>query len=226
MKILMKTWLMLALFVAGNIAHAGHEVRNGGDIIQCGNSAAFKTLDYVMAHHVFRRTFSLAKVETDKSSMRQIGRAIKAKLPELSGSFDEFVAHLDNETDFSKPYVWDSAFFELNDIPDEQVERLPWACQYRHSFVVIQAVIRHETTYPGSTRKFVRFQYDQTTVPALEPLQKSFLWVHEWLWGVSSDAEVVRRVNYYLHSTAFLRHSSAQARRQLLKFGLDTKYAQ
>jgi hypothetical protein len=64
---------------------------------------------------------------------------------------------------------------------------------------VMQTVIRTErpdaTIYefdPKILSEFIEF----------EPLQYPFLLVHEWLWDLTQDVQIIRDINRFLHSEA------------------------
>ncbi len=83
---------------------------------------------------------------------------------------------------------------------------------------VMQTVIRTErldaTIYefdPKILSEFIEFA----------PLQYSFLLVHEWLWDLTQDVQIIRDINRFLHSEAAQKMSENQFRLSVLRLGLD-----
>src|SRR6185312_587258 len=133
-------------------------------------------------------------------SYRRLSRLLAAADPDLSQSFEAFVSGLDNFSDWTQPKIWREASFGLVQINDQAIIRkLPTNCYTAAgdgSIQIIQTVVQLQR--PDQ----IEYDYDPAVYNEFKqyaPLQFSFLMVHEWLWELTSDPEVIRNVDYFLH---------------------------
>ncbi|MCX6116607.1 MAG: hypothetical protein NT027_03635 [Proteobacteria bacterium] len=61
-----------------------------------------------------------------------------------------------------------------------------------------QVVVREEM----STTRSIVFNYSATEISQIssDPMQLSFLMIHEWLWSHADNADVVRNINWFLRT--------------------------
>lgn len=221
----MNKLLLFVLFVLNTHAYAiGHDVGNGGQVISCAISSKTFSLDYVLAKEAMGSKMNLVDVNTSSKSLSRIEKLIKTKLPMLSPSFSEFVNHLNNRSDISKPYIWiKAATSELEESEDQNYDRLkPGICgPFSNSTVAVEQVVIRTLYSTGKLQNHVAFTYNDGLLNSLHGVHLSFLFVHEWLWGITDDVVLNRKINYFLHSELFDKVSAAEATKQLKSYGLD-----
>jgi hypothetical protein len=205
---------------------ASFSVKNGGDAIVCrrvpgARFVGLYSLDYLLTYSNIRAP--LAKVSSWDASADRLKRLMGEKLPELYMSFSEFASQYRN-ADSTKRYLWLPSTFGLEDLKDEDiVGRLPKNCRLSSSKAKLrQAVIRQPGRVSGRPPAAVTFEYDPNVLKQLEakdPLQLSFLLVHEWLWSISDNVNVNRQVIRYLHSREMEASSAEKISRDLAGYG-------
>jgi hypothetical protein len=211
--------LFLILVAGGAQARGGGgaDVGNGGNVIQCSGSSELQSFDYVLTQNILNRNLQLRPAQSLQESLQRIRSLIATQLPELSGSFDEFIQQIRN-TDPSKHYVW-VAETSLNEIDTPEHVFIPAKCRNLHGSIrILQAVVRNTTSDPEDSKIF--FHYDPQIYTGLAGLQLSFLVVHEWLWNFTDDITVNRKVDYLLHSSWLENVSSNEAMKELEKLGI------
>jgi hypothetical protein len=212
------------LVVTSQTFAIGHDQGNGGNTVQCASGHAnpkIYSLDYVLERDFFGKDFVLIKDTTFEKILWRIHSLIENKIPQLGPSFFSFLMNINNDQDPSQPFMW-SANYDLPELNDQNFVNLPSFCRTRPSqlAVIMQAVVREtiEDRNRGQTR--VLFHINPDAVRELDPLQKSFLYVHEWLWSLSSDVNENRKLNFLLHSELFENSSAEEISRQLQKYGI------
>lgn len=219
---------VLALGGSQRTLAIGGEVGNGGDSVECIQSGAspfsgFYSLDYLLTYRHDNDNRDVVNVNSWEESRQRLLSLFAAKAPDLGRLFSKFVAELDNHSDYLRPYIWQEAAYGLIPFDDQRmVRRLPTNCQQVDSgqVNVIQSVMRRKR--PGT----IVFQYDPTIYSELSrhyPLQLSFLLVHEWLWDLTSDVEVVREADRFLHSSNADILSAADFEQSLTNMGIDLR---
>ena len=123
------------------------------------------------------------------------------KYPDLGRGFSDFLAALENHDDYLQSRIWLEAGSGTVTITDQKIiNRLPKNCSKADGaggIDVIQTVIRQRR--PNITV----YQYDSGILGQLRknaPLQYSFLMLHEWLWDLTSDVQVLREADRFRHS--------------------------
>jgi parallel beta-helix repeat protein len=201
----------------------GQNVGNGGNIVVCRVSPenvfnGYYSLDYLLTYPGLEPVAAASW----QQSLKRISDLILIKVPELHASLESFRKEVYN-TSYNQMHVWESASFGLLRIDDQEIAvRLPENCLENDQINVIQAVIRLNPDYSGAETQV--FKYMPAAIDQLEakdPVQTSFLLVHEWLWELSKNVDRNRRIDRYLHSRAFAEHSSAQALATLRSMGLQ-----
>lgn len=207
-------------------AHAGFEIGNGGDAMECaafnGFPAGTYTLDFLLSSAAVSQG-EVAPVTDLKASMARLHRLLDQKLPSLSADFAEFSENFLNRTNWSRRQVWEPVAGELVDVVDEgNLQSLPAACRSEGRTSLRQAVIRSRQKVSGAVPGQRVYAYDPKVLDAVvatSPVQLSFLLVHEWLWDYSHVVARNRRVAAYLHGNAFENDSPEQAHATLIALG-------
>lgn len=195
----------------------GLDVGNGGNVVQCAAKSKYLSLDYLLTKDSHEKYVKVVPAKNLNQSFQRILNLILQKLPKLHESFREFVEMVDNR-DESKKYVWEVATYDLEMIQELDVQ-LPLMCRSnRGNTDILQAIIRKK---PNSTGQII-FEYDEKILLKLkkeDPLQLSFLLVHEWLWNFVNEIEQLRKINYFLHSSLFEELPAPVVVRELGGFG-------
>jgi Leucine-rich repeat (LRR) protein len=202
----------------------GWEVGNGGDLAYCNpvsenEFSGYYSLDY-LATLSSSSGSRLRQVSSWEESRHAIAALLREKAPELSPSFENFLAHLDNHDDFSQQRIWLESIYGLVDLKDEMLlQSLPQNCldQGNHPQLV-QAVVRQLKD------DFIIYNFDADILTELrrsKPLQYSFLMLHEFLWDLSMDVRANFRINRFLHSQQADSLSFEAFRRALKNLGID-----
>jgi hypothetical protein len=206
MKIAFLILLLIASFTINAHADSG-TVLNGGDAVMCKpeSGSEFKgvfALDYLASYD--SEASPIYPVRTLDESLGRISKLIEQKLPELHASFIVFAKNLLNR-DLQRTYIWQPAKFGLIDVKDENlVSLLPMNCRNSDgSASLIQAIVRQPSGTSGLPGTKVLFAFQPEILKSMDPLQLSFLLVHEWLWGHNQNPIVNRMVNRFLHSKQF-----------------------
>ena len=227
----MKFFLILLLTHSVSWA-GGFTVNNGGDAVVCQPAPmlnqlnGFYSLDFMA---LFRADMPPVQVRSVAESLHRIEKLLHEKLPELAPSFSEFVGTLFNETQYFQPRIWEKAAYGLVDLKDENfVSIVPSNCLQDGHLMIVQAVIRQDPSALGLPKNKVLYRYVPEVIKNLiktNPLQLSFLLVHEWLWDFSDNVERNRRINYLLHSKNLELWSREEWISALQNLGLNFKIA-
>lgn len=206
----MKNALILVIGLFSTLAFAnrtGNGVGNGGDAVLCRPSSdnsfeGYYSLDYLVK---FEKANLAVPAKSLNESLDRLEKLISQKLPELASDFTEFRRQVFNTTDASLKYFWEKSEFGLIDLKDEDlIGLLPKNCMTDDQIKVVQAVIRASDLSSGRPLgKFLMHYVPDVTekLQSTNPIQLSFLIVHEWLWNFGDLPERNRRINYWLHSS-------------------------
>ncbi len=233
----MKIWICSLMLLACGTCLAGFGgviTGSGGDALICraGPESPFEgtySLDYVLTYD---KDTTLVEVDSLKDSLKRISRLLEKKIPSLLPSFQRFQTYLFNNQDRTKVHFWESAEYGLVDLKDEKITNLlPENCRDGNDVKIVQAVIRLPPASTKAPEDHVIFKYVPKVVRDLSgksPLQLSFLVVHEWLWEVTTDVEMIRRLNHFIHSQQFDDMSKSEVTDMLeglgIQFNKDSKW--
>lgn len=181
-------------------------IGNGGDTVFCrvsdqNNFRGFYSLDYLMTYKKSNDNRYIFQPRDLGFSLERIANILADTNRDLHYNFVTYVNLIRNDSDFSQKYIWNEAGFGLRPIHDEHIIQLvPRNCFYQDNtkgLQIIQTVIRRERD-----QQTVFYYHPEilAQLEKLDPLQASFLLVHEWLWNLTNDVTIVRDVNWYLHS--------------------------
>ncbi|NRA67458.1 MAG: hypothetical protein HRU19_23450 [Pseudobacteriovorax sp.] len=204
------------------LANRAVDVGNGGDVVICaeGHNGIVAETQYTLDYMFARANFTA--IPADLSISKVIERMI-AVYPgvgqELAGFIQAANLQILSRPNLLSEFIWRPA--NLIDITDENLLiRLPSGCYVDgdvHQPRLKQAVIQDRRNVSTV------FRYDQEILSELRrnPIQYSFLLVHEWLWKYSDNAVVLRDLNSFLHSTEFFQLDESDVRLVLRNLGFQ-----
>jgi hypothetical protein len=210
-------------------------VGNGGDIIFCQPSAKNPlrgpyTLDFVAG-------YDGSPVPQDNDSLSRLATTFFERGKQdgdfwrLAVSLANFLLHAKEQifgaTNYAGYYAWISEKQGLVDIDDSQlIEKVPANCQTTTPqgpvLNLTQAVVRR------ASKQGVLFHYDPEALRLLvqsSPYQFSYMMIHEWLRGLTDDAQTIRDLNRLLHSRAFANATAGEAKLMLQRVGGVSEFA-
>lgn len=230
-----KKWFFWCLYGCVNagptFAGGSAVIGNGGQTVFCDLSNRHEgvleySLDYVA--EAYGREKDVAPVHSVEESLARIGQLISAdpqSIPHLPFLFRTFQADLYNTSDDSKYNYWEAVAGGPAVIDDQKLTKpLPSGCLKRNGRPQLyQAFRRVGARYTGHKTETTVYHFDPVIIERLKrrPLQLSFLLVHEWLWNVTGDVHLNRKINFFLHSKAFMRMTPREARTALIHLGLN-----
>jgi hypothetical protein len=201
--------LVLVLPFTSHASEGGEGVGNGGDGVLCTFSSGNQleglySLDYLLE---YRSVNPPVTVPDWRASFSRIKALIESKAPHLAESLNEFLQHILNEDErVRSPRVWQSIkhLEQLNDEGLDSHNGIPINCMQKGKPRIVQAVIREiRNTIVGEKIYYKFNRLALTFLRDTNPLQFSFLLIHEWLWDITSDVKTNRKLNYLFHSHAF-----------------------
>lgn len=218
--------LVLLSFTLATATYAGGDrgAGNGGDAVRCTTDGKLYALDYQLTLPKAGEDIAVAIARA--KTAREILNVLQERLdhiPDLGNSLRQFVQTMNNFDDWTQSRIWRGSTNSLVDLKDEKMIRtLDITCKPRRNAngtqpQLEQVVIRLET---GITQ----YEFNEVLMQELEsaaPYQLSFLLIHEWLWGLTTNIHVIRNVNQFLHSKKFFEVSSATLKETLVGMGLD-----
>jgi hypothetical protein len=215
----------------------GNEGAHGGAGIYCTQAAAndlngFYMLDYVIMRggpgdHDWPYPAAFTSMTDYNQVLDWILAGIHDKLPVLAADLRDFRSTVFTNIPGNPPRwiprlhlprIWDQGLGLQPWESDEEVNfpsrSLPLNCKFRD---IVQTAVKYRAG------RYVAFAYVPALVDQLGdtgPVQVSYLIVHEWLRNYTNDAEVIRRANRLLHSTAITSLNQSQLRQMLREIGL------
>ena len=229
MNIFFNQLILLAFVLSSRQASSNSAVvGNGGNTLFCKDDTGIDqeyTLDFVTEG--FGRDSIFREVNSLEQSMEQISVIIDKNsyvLPYFSFQFNTFSKDILNTLDDSRYNFWENVQGPLEETHDQNLERpLPENCLINGKPKLFQAFRRHGSRYVDSGTETTVYKYDEEILSRLKsrPLQLSFLIVHEWLWSISGDVQVNRKINALLHSKAITQMNVIQVQRAFQQAGLN-----
>lgn len=190
----------------------GSLIGNGGDTLLCEASSnnhfqGHYTLDYLLK---YRSEEPLAPWSgTLAGTVHTLRNYFSSTYPEMLPIFNDFMEGLRSENS-NASRRWIESRSTLQDVKDEEiVNLLPSNClrsnaEGKREPNLFQTVIRKASMDP------IEYHYDRSILDMQEqqnPLQYSFFIIHEWLWDITQDVEVVRKMNWLLHSPRLMNYN-------------------
>jgi hypothetical protein len=234
----MKTSTLLAacstlLAASTSFAGSGGFIgENGGDFLNCepasgSNFSGQFALDYVLTYdsHVGRAE-DPAEASFDELTARTT-RILETKAPELADSWKGYLALLQN-SDPAQPRVWHAAGSGLADLKDEQLSRqIDANCKISKDGALVPNLNQmvRRSYYIDANGLKIFYDYDQRTFDdarVANPLQLSYLAVHEWLWDFVREPNANRWVNRLIHSKRVETMSRGDVRTYLMSYSVST----
>lgn len=216
---MVRAFLMI-LFTAllSQEAQAGFVVGNGGDSVRCEPApgspfAGLHALDFLLTQGSQDRVVAVAGWEESAARLRRVFAAE----PDLAFLFDDFIAGMNNHDNPSERRIWRGSTYGLADLADERMVRtLPPNCRGP----ILQSVVQIQRL------DAIEYEFDADILAEQRtsaPLQFSFLMVHELLWELTDDVQVIRNVNRFVHGARADTLPPAEVRLALLRMGLDLR---
>ena len=231
LKALWKYSIIASLMTWGLPAlSAPTEVGNGGDGIRCqsanhGPAAGFYSLDYLATLSESSRLGDIATVADPLARIRQKLLPILQFGRIFDGYVDYSLPQLDSGITREGIYQWQPLSLQNFSINDESLlGQLPDNCVAvdalgRRVANISQLVVRNWR------QSYTLYYYDRNLVSELrsDPLQFSFLMVHEFLWQYVTNADAIRSVNRFLHSTQIDSMTPVQLEQALRAKGVNLR---
>lgn len=230
--------------IASAYEASGGTVQNGGDAMVCGDTywivarspeakTRFYSMDYVYEVEDGVDPKSLVKVKNWSESWRRIAVIIGRLSPRLEVDFREFTestSYIGSEENIPKKAAkrWRSLASRNGfSAPAAPFKKVPRGCVLvppngQPSWLEWYQII---TRVYDPSKKTIEYQYDPSAIQKMAtPMQFSFLMVHEWLWTLTEDPKVSRKVNSFLHGKEIDQMGGAEISRKLEELGLRTNF--
>lgn len=206
-------------------------IGNGGVSITCHadpiNSLSGEyALDFVLTGI---DASDLAPVTSVRESLDRIGRLLFSNryiLPHLDFSFRVFAKDLFNTSDATKFNYWE-AVDSLSETNDQRflLNQIPRNCLKPDGTPNIrQGFIRFGSRFSRNETETTVYKYVPAILASLDqndPVQQSILLTHEWLWHMSFNVQLNRRINRFLHSRAIETMTYNEVRREMERMGFN-----
>jgi len=225
-------------FTTPNSAHAviNGDGRGGGDVVACkakpteSRYQGLYMLDYLLTRRddfnedVDEKFKFLSREVTGLTIALEIAKKLEAVSPSAAKDFRSFLSYIENENwdrgnlegaDLFR--VWVSAP-RLMDYKDEDfITDIPSNCYNDNGQRNISQIVLREDV--NST---IIYHYNRALMTELktDPLQFSYLLVHEWLRDYTVHATIIQNVNRYLHSETFFNAQSYESAAIIKRMGL------
>jgi hypothetical protein len=220
-------FLIASMGLSQNSNAGGFAVGNGGDVLICSTSAGklaagIYARDYLLSNAV---TLELRPVKNAIASMKKIQTILTKHSPNLTESLASFQNDWLNASKYEAKHIWEAAPFGLQGISEQdELLSLPDSCKNADGTPnAKQIIVRTFSQTSQLTSKKRLFKYDPDLFAQLDkenPMQLSFLAVHEWLWEISQDEVVNRRIVVFLHQKGIEKLTSTEFRKELTDRGL------
>ena len=202
---------------------------DGGDLVTCESSIEnpFKgemVLDYLLTYDGAGHP----KLQTADEYLDRISKELAAKFPALGTSFNEFRRALFSSDERGNRIWKPSNGLELQNISDEMLRDLsfkfPPNCLGSDGKLKLRQLVRREVylTDDASPRKVYYF-YDDMHLNRLKtsnPLQFSYIIVHEWLWDFVNSSWVNRNINHVFQSDMLSLMTANQLKSHMKSIGV------
>src|SRR5205823_5294552 len=117
------------------------------------------------------------------NSLNLIQAKLATATPELAASLADFTSQI-YKTDYAQTRIWRPVVNGITKIADGQgIAKVPPECRSGQDVEVVQTVVRQPPWVSGLPPEKILYNYVPQITDALEarePLQLSFLMVHEW----------------------------------------------
>ena len=196
--------------------------RGGGNAIRCDDGKLYAwdfinaKLDNVQIDTEFQ------KAPTAKEILEKISTRLPQISLQLAFTLDDFRKF--NSDLFSKDSnrIWIKGHNPLIAVGDEDRTRIPKSCVANAGadFKLYQAVIRTQNGAGGK----IRYEYDPDLIAELErtnPLQLSFLYVHEWLRDFLDDSNSITIANQFIHSPQLATNDQGHSHQIFKELGMS-----
>lgn len=193
----------LCLLSKPSTASAGGLDAGGGYAIRCDDGKLY-AWDYVNAPFSgINVRESYKKAKNAKEIVAKIALRLEDYNLGMAESLRDYQKFNEDPSDVDEGRVWLKSTNPLIELNDADITRLPKNCISRATkkFRLQQAVVRYKRE--GDTTERVFYAADSRILSALEknnPVQLSFLYIHEWLRDFTEDSQTLSMANQLLHS--------------------------
>lgn len=209
----MKTLLMtLAFTMSFELAMAGTEKGNGGDVVTCNGK--LQTLDSAIMEH--SEHFKLVREKKYEAKLNAIIGKFKMTIPSYGKKLESFFEDYLTKGNLRNGIIWVQGI--PKDVNDENLfVEIPEAC---HSLK--QSVVRVGRD-DEANRNLTRYYFNRAIIEQLKSNRDELSWqlVHEWLRDFITNSEKIRLINAYLHSNEFLDASETEVKDSLTILGIE-----
>ncbi len=208
----------------GERGGGGSLVGNGGDTIFCTPSAlndfdGYYTLDFLLEYRTANP--NLVEPTSLSDTINRLREIFGRRYPEILPLFFDFMNHV-RKDEVGTSRRWLESSSSLVDIKDENIiNQIPLNCSMikngERKPMLYQTVIRKGFFDP------IQYFFSAEILNLQEqknPLQYSFFMVHEWLWDLTRNVEVIRKLNWLFHSRSLPELSRDDLKTQFAHLGL------
>jgi len=189
---------------------SGSYVGNGGDTIYCRPSTenSFNgryTLDFLIEYKTIQQP--LRPFIDISTTQLELADFFKRELPELYLSYQQYTLSLFKEySELNRS--WKVSNNGLLNIQDENIQKLiPTNCLKSQGET--KSLELHQTVIRDSISSNLIYYFDPILIDLqnINPQQFSFFILHEWLWDFTRNTQLLRKINWLLHSKELLNLS-------------------
>lgn len=216
----MRLLLLVLVFVS---SAQGFELSDGGDVVFCRGS--FKpeeppggdySLDYLVTLGLdFKKDVPVTNLQ---ESFNRIENILISKVGNFVESFQTYRKYYRNWRTHL-PHAWLQATATVRNLHNpDVVDLVPENCSQGEHISVLKVVNRQPQANGQVFYLYLPQILDQ--MERRNPLQASYLAVHEWLWSITDHPARIRRINRFLHSSSIDEMSREEVIAQLQGMGL------
>lgn len=181
------------------IEASSFSVGNGGQIVRCGNSDYYTSLDYIYIRNFISNENSLIKAIDKYSYIDFVHEKLKKISPEIASDYNAFIQSFflrEKNSNSQSRYMWLETRF-LPDLYLYEKNVISGKCKLGGGIDIALVIVRKE----GQNDDTITFYYDEELIQKVNPkdISTSFLLTHEWLWNYTKSTETNRKLNAILH---------------------------
>lgn len=211
-KLRIRAQFLILLFLALGRPHAhatGGGTTNGNhsDIVTCDGVDI--VLDLLLANDLDKPL-----LPDSSSTPAVVMERLRTHFPLLALSYADFLVQAKTMPLVGRR-IWHASGLTIASRREPEIlHRLPQGCRSPNgtSYDVKQAFYRSQSAAPGGSVHYYAHIPTLRAFASRSPLQESMIMVHEWLWDVLADADLVRQFNSFLHGKRFAAASRDDAR--------------
>jgi hypothetical protein len=225
---MLKCLVLISAFLLGSCALYGQvEVGNGGDTVRCrgsqtNNLNGLYVYDYLATYNPQTGNSDITQAN---DPTRRIYNIFRNKIPVLEASLRDFLDDFNHQI-LQTPHsqrrnVWRASIMQRFVVDDEHiVNGIPENCRQENDLRTFEF---NQTVYRMQMPENKLFLYDLDLMTELSknPLQYSFMIIHEWLWDYCENAAIIREVNRFLHTADIENFTDIELQQELRSRGMQ-----